>query len=243
MSRALRAGAVVVAGSAAVLMTAVPAFAHVTVHPATAPAAAYTEIVVRVPDESADARTTKLEVQLPAAHPLTSVSVHQLPGWATAIVKSTLDKPIVTDDGTTTSYVSAVTWTATGDGIPPGSYESFAISAGPLPTAGTALTIPAVQTYSDGTVVSWDQPQPAGSPEPGHPAPVLEVTGPSVDSGQPAAASSTPPSPPASVKTTSAAATSDQTARGLGVAGLVVGTLGLGTAVLALRRRRAAGGG
>ena len=45
-----------------------------------------------------------------------------------------------------------------------------------LPVAGTTLTLPAAQTYTDGTVVSWDQPAVEGQPEPEHPAPSFVTT-------------------------------------------------------------------
>jgi hypothetical protein len=35
----------------------------------------------------------------------------------------------------------------------------------------------AVQTYSDGTVVSWIEPVVKGTPAPEHPAPVLRLAG------------------------------------------------------------------
>ena len=69
----------------------------------------------------------------------------------------------MTVEGTTlTKAPRTVTWQAQpGTRIDPGQYQDFDISAGPLPAAGT-VALPAVQTYSDGTVVRWNQPTPAG---------------------------------------------------------------------------------
>ena len=42
---------------------------------------------------------------------------------------------------------------------------------------------PATQTYSDGTIVKWDQPTPPGGAEPEHPAPEIALTGAKADAG------------------------------------------------------------
>ena len=47
---------------------------------------------------------------------------------------------------------------------------------GPFPKGAGSLSLPATQTYSDGTVVKWDQPTPAGGKEPEHPAPTLKLS-------------------------------------------------------------------
>jgi Domain of unkown function (DUF1775) len=39
------------------------------------------------------------------------------------------------------------------------------------------VSFPATQTYSDGTVVHWDQPTPPGGAEAEYPAPTLALTG------------------------------------------------------------------
>ena len=46
---------------------------------------------------------------------------------------------------------------------------------------GDSVAFPATQTYSDGTVVRWDQPPLPGGGEPEYPAPVLSLTGARVD--------------------------------------------------------------
>jgi hypothetical protein len=45
------------------------------------------------------------------------------------------------------------------------------------------MVFTATQTYSDGTVVEWDQPTPASGEEPEHPAPTLTI-GPAVEGGE-----------------------------------------------------------
>ena len=63
----------------------------------------------------------------------------------------------------------------------PGEFDLFTISAGPLPTKTSKLTFKAMQTYSDGDVVSWIQQTAKGAPEPEHPAPTLTLTAASDD--------------------------------------------------------------
>jgi len=71
--------------------------------------------------------------------------------------------------------VSQVTWRATGKGIVPGQYQDFDLSLGALPEEGT-MVFNAVQTYSDGTVVNWNEVSADASVEPEHPAPTLALT-------------------------------------------------------------------
>ena len=91
-----------------------------------------------------------------------------------------LAKPITTDDGTTTEYTNTVTWTATGGGVAPRAVPDFKRQCRPsAPTTDNTLT--ADQTYSDGTVVHWDEVTKAGAAEPEHPAPVLTLTAAATD--------------------------------------------------------------
>ena len=59
--------------------------------------------------------------------------------------------------------------------IKPGSFDEFEFTAGKMPTDKTSLLFPAIQTYSDGKVVSWIEPKVEGAAEPEKPAPVLDL--------------------------------------------------------------------
>lgn len=213
----------------AVLALALPASAHVTVNADDARrGAADAVLTFRVPNEKDNAATTKVVVTLPTRDPIASVSPVPLPGWSVASTSVTFAKPITTDDGTITTGVGTVTWTATGAGIPVGQAGLFQLLVGPLPDTAT-VAFPTKQTYSDGSVVSWVEPTLPGQPEPDHPAPVLQLT----TASAPAATSSAAPSVSASSKTTG----KDSSARALGIAGIALGALAIASAGLLARRR------
>jgi uncharacterized protein YcnI len=185
------------------------------------------------PNEKDTAKTVSLKVQLPKDTPFASVSIKPVPGWSATITTTPVNPPLTDDDGNKISQaISEVTWTADpGGGLGAGQYQTFPISAGPLPKNASSLTFPAIQGYDDGTTVAWIDPTVSGQPEPEHPAPVLHLTaassdnGGSNDNGGGSAASATP------------AASSSGTS-GLAVAALIVGIIGLlaGLAGLALGR-------
>jgi uncharacterized protein YcnI len=187
-----------------------PAWAHVQVNAEHAVRGAETILTFEVPNESDHgAKTTKLAVTLPNVE---EASTEEMPGWTAAL-----------DRDTAAGVVKSVTWTATPPepGIAPDQFALFRISV-KLPDSATA-SFPATQTYSDGQVVNWDQPTPAGGAEPEHPAPVLTLTtGPGEQ--QPAAQ----PAPKAAP---------DDTARWLAGVGVVIGVIGVLLAVLGMRRR------
>jgi uncharacterized protein YcnI len=216
-----RAAAVTGLTTLALTAAATAASAHVTVDPDTAAPGSYTKVSFRVPNEEPSADTTKLEVDLPTDHPIASVSVRAVPGWTIKVATTKLATPIKSDDAETTKAVSRITWS--GGKIAPGRFEEFDVSLGPLPTGTDRLLFKAAQTYSDGTVVHWDQDPGNGGQEPEHPAPELHLT------ALPTSAA------PVARK---AAATNDGTARLLGGLGLAAGLLGALTAAAALIRTR-----
>jgi uncharacterized protein YcnI len=164
-----------------------PASAHVTVNPNTATQGGYATLTFKVPTERDDASTTKIEVDFPESQPLAGVSYQPKAGWSVAVEKAPLSTPITTDDGQLTERVAKITWTASGDGIAAGQFDTFPISVGPLPTADQ-MVFKALQTYSNGEIVRWIDEAAAGSTaEPEHPAPTLTLT-PASDSATPAAA-------------------------------------------------------
>lgn len=155
------------------LATAGAALAHVTVQPGQAPKGSYSELSFRVPNERDDAGTTTLEVHFPTDHPLSSVRVQPVPGWAHKIEMTKLGKPIDAGHGQVSEVVGKIAWS--GGVIKPGEYQDFPVSVGPLPEDADQLVFKALQTYQNGEVVRWIQESADGT-EPEHPAPVLELT-------------------------------------------------------------------
>jgi len=198
-------------GLAAVVLTAVPAAAHVTVSSPDAAPGGFGKLVVRVPTESATASTTKLQVQLPDDTPFAFVSTKPHSGWTVATTERKLAKPITAEGFTLSKVVATVTWTASGAGIGPGQFDEFELSLGAFPSDVDTLSFPTTQSYSDGTVVVWDQASVKGQDEPEHPAPTLELA------AATQAADATAPDTDSS----------DSTARWLAGTALVVAAVGL----------------
>lgn len=212
-----------IAGVVAFMAIAPAALAHVTVSSPDATPGGFGKLVFRVPSESDTASTVKLTVTLPTDTPFASVSTKPMPGWSVATTEHELDKPIKSEGFTLTRAVATVTWTAErGKGVGPGQFDEFELSVGPFPSDVRALRMPAVQTYDDGTVVTWDESASAGGAEPDHPAPVLRLGG--------AAASQSPVANAGNEKSTTK---DDSLARILAGAGVVLGLAGVG---LGLRR-------
>ncbi|MHA6791947.1 YcnI family copper-binding membrane protein [Pseudonocardia bannensis] len=230
---ALRGGVVVTVAAAAALIGAAPAFAHVTAQPGQATQGGYTVITMRVPNESDTAGTVKLEVSLPADHPITSARTTPMSGWTASVVKAPLATPIQRNGGTITEAVSTVTWTAQpGTRIGPGEFVDFPLSVGPLPTDTDTLVLPATQTYDDGKVVAWNEPTPPGGAEPQRPAPTVTLV--AADAAAAGHGHGTGGRP----ALTASVAGTDSTARWLGGAGLLLGALGLGLGAGAALRTR-----
>lgn len=199
LQRALILAALAAAISALGLLAGIPrAAAHVTVDSDKTNPGESSVLTFEVPNESENSSlTTQLTVIMPTG---ISAMAEQVAGWT---VK--LDRDVA--GGTTRS----VTWTANpGAGIPPDQFALFRISL-KLPQTDK-VSFPATQTYSDGSVVKWDQgPLPDGG-EPDHPAPTLALS----------AATALP-------------SHSDELSRWLAIAALVVGALAI---TLTVVRRR-----
>ncbi|MFE9096977.1 YcnI family protein [Streptomyces sp. NPDC007264] len=231
-----RAGTVGALAAACVLTAAGAAFAHVTVHPESYPKGATDGVLTfRVPNEQDTAATTKVEVFLPTDHPILGVLVSPQNGWTAQVTTIKLKKPVTTDDGTVTDAVSQITWT--GGRIRHGQYQDFDVAFGRLPDDTDRLMFKTLQTYSDGTVARWIEQSGQGAEEPESPAPLLRLTAKGgAEEGGSAPSSTTTEKTETSA--TEAASSDDSTARGLGIAGLVVGVLGLAAAGFAVLRGR-----
>jgi len=238
-----RVGILLAAGA---LLLPAAAQAHISLHPNTIPAGAFATLDVRVPGEQEGAHVTKVDVLFPPG--FTGVDFENVPGWSTKIIEAKLAKPIVEGGETIDTQVSQIVWTWMGPlgKVENGQFIDFPLSlAIPSAAAGRALEFRTVQSYSNGAVVHWISPSLTAE----HPSPRINVTakgglveevagdeaGP--QAGQtPGVASSGSSTPPA------AGRSSSSSSEGLAIAGLIVGAIGLVTALLALlalRRARA----
>ncbi|WP_308466209.1 YcnI family copper-binding membrane protein [Rathayibacter soli] len=230
-------------GVASALALAAPlaASAHVRVTPDQATAGSYAVLTFRVPTESATASTVKLEVDFPTTTPFSTVSYQPIAGWQTVVTTEKLATPVKTATATITEAVSKVVWTADAASvIAPGQFQQFSVSAGPVPDTGSVM-LPTHQTYSDGSVVDWNQPTPASGTEPQHPAPTLYINDalPSASGAATVATVATTPTADPTDAASGSSGSSDLQSAGVwvGLGGLALGAIALVVAVFALARQ------
>jgi uncharacterized protein YcnI len=228
-----RLSIVLAAAALAIVATAAPAFAHVEVEPNSAPQGSDAVLAFVVPNEEADATTTAVEVQFPHEHPIGEAQVEAIPGWTAEVKSFKLDTPIETADATFDEGVDNVTWTATGTGIAVEHFQQFRVSVG-LPDDADSLTFPTIQTYSNGTKVSWNQVTPPGGPDPDNPAPVLTLTAGGSDNG------ATTPTTTGTTSSSSVSQSDVDNAQTIAIIAIIVGALGLiaGAVALVTSRRK-----
>jgi uncharacterized protein YcnI len=236
LRRTLKTASAVTLATGLLAVGAAAASAHVHVDPDVTSAGGYAHLTFTVPNESATAKTNKLEVALPTDTPFNSVSVKPVEGWSAQVITADLPKPVTVAGATVTKAPSSVVWTAdAAHQIGQHEYQAFSISVGVLPGAGTTVTLPATQTYTDGTVVKWDEKTVEGQKEPEHPAPSFVTTAKGADAMAHGA----------SQAATSVSAAATDTADGGSTAGwfgLASGLVGLAAGVTALARTRPASG-
>jgi periplasmic copper chaperone A len=226
-----------VAASALLVPAAVQA--HISIHPNTVPAGAFATLYARVPGEQEGAHVTKVDVLFPPG--ITSAEYENVPGWSAKVVSEKVNPPIQTDQGPVSEQVSQVIWTWNG---PLGAVNNaqfvllpFSLAV-PSSLAGRALEFRTVQTYSNGQVVHWID----ASLDAEHPAPRINVTAPGgaladlagKEAGPLAGQSATP------AAAGTGAGRSGGASKGLALAALIVGALGLvaGGAALSVSARR-----
>lgn len=208
--------------AAAALLTAVPASAHVHVDAENATPGSTSVLTFQVPGESdTGALTTELTVTLPN---VASARTETMPGWTARL-----------DRDTAAGTVKSVTWIADpGVGISSDQFALFNISV-KLPDSAT-VSFPTTQTYSDGSVVRWDQAPPSDGSEAEHPAPQLTLSGtaPADGHGQDTAASPATPQP--AVSAGQPVSATDNSARWLAGGALTLGAVAVVAALISRRR-------
>ncbi|WP_328674416.1 YcnI family protein [Streptomyces sp. NBC_00322] len=230
--------------ASSVLLLSGTAFAHVSVQPqGEAAKGGYATVNFKVPNERDNASTVKLEVSLPADHPMASAMPQPVPGWKAVVTKAKLAKPLEVHGKQITEAPSKITWTADGGKIAPGEFQQFPVSLGRLPEDTDQLVFKALQTYDNKEVVRWIEEPKEGAPEPESPAPVLKLSAATEDHhGGSAKDASAKDGKNAghdedTKSETASADSSDTTARILAIVGILAGIAGVAFGVLAGRRR------
>lgn len=210
--------AVALAG-AALLAVAAPlaASAHVTVTPSSTAAASYSVVTFSVGHGCEGSPTTALTFTVPDS--IESITPTVNPGWTIA------------------KNGSQVVYTAD-EPLPDGQRTTFELSVKlPELAAGEELAFPVLQSCEVGQT-DWSEVTTAGGAEPEHPAPVIVLTESTGDGhGHDAPAEESSDAHESEHASASDATGSDDVlARALGIAGLVVGTVGVLLAVAARRK-------
>ena len=169
---------VLAATSVLLLVGGGAASAHVSVAPASTTEGGYSQLTLSVPSESEDTTTNKIEVTLPTETPFTSVRVKPVEGWTAEVIRGDLPAPVEVDGATITEAPLSVVWTANDEAhqLNAQQYQTFSLSVGTLPEAGTTVELPVAQSYADGTVRNWEEPAVEGEEEPENPAPSFVTT-------------------------------------------------------------------
>lgn len=231
------------AGTALALAAPLAASAHVAVDPSETAAGAYTVLSFGTPHGCGESPTTRLTFTMPEGIDRVTPTVN--PGWTIEKVVEQLDAPRKDSHGANiTERVNSVVYTALTP-LPTDLRDVIELSLQlPADAAGETLAFPVLQECTEGQT-DWSTIAEEGEAEPEHPAPTITVTEASADGhGHTvgADASSEHESETASSSGSAEATGSDDdvVARVLGVAGLVVGTVGIVLAVGARRGRKQA---
>lgn len=234
-----RAAVVLVAGAAAVLTAAGPAFAHVEVDAAPSRALATDALLTMTAEaESSSAGISGVRIQLPSGLLPTDLKLASGPaGWKLTGSAAVVD--------------------VTGSALPVGRSLKLGLRVRQLP-AGSQLVLKTVQSYADGKQDAWIDVPSDSVPDPDQPAPVVKLQAaapgatpvPRATTPAPTtAAPSTTVAPTTAAPTSSAPAVAEPAAdeeNGSGAAwlfgGVLIGVVLLGGIVFAASRKAAKSG-
>jgi periplasmic copper chaperone A len=230
MSKTTRASLLAGVASSVALLAATAAQAHISLHPNTIPAGAFATLDVRVPGEQEGAHVDKVDVLFPSG--FTGVDYENVPGWSTKVIEQKLATPIKEGGETIDTEVSQIVWTWIGPlgKVNNNQFIDFPLSlAVPEGAAGKALEFRTVQTYSNGQIVHWIDPSLTAE----HPSPRINVTAKGGviediaghEAGPEAGQTAETPSAPAPASTV--AKSTGGASKGLAIAALILGALGL----------------
>lgn len=249
--RTRRALAVATGATAAVVLLAVPASAHVSIAETEVSAGAPATLTFGFGHGCDDSPTTRLRISIPESVPTPQPVVQA--GWTIEVEREPLDEPVEVGHGqTVTERVSEVAFTAA-EPVPGDFRASVQLSFTAPDEPGATLYFPVVQECSDG-VANWTQ-IPADGQDPEEldsPAPSVAVVAGAGTGGHHDAATTAVPEVSTTIAGTDTVPaddaadeaanagdaadsdSSDGTGRGLAIAGIVVGVVGLVAAGRAL---------
>jgi uncharacterized protein len=229
--------------AAGALVAPASAQAHISLHPTTIPAGAFATLDVRVPGEQEGAYVQKVDVLFPAG--FTGVDYENVPGWTAKVIETKLATPIKEDRETIDTEVSQIIWSWAGPlgKVNNGQFINLPLSlAIPESAAGKALEFRTIQTYSNGQIVHWIDPSLVAE----HPSPRINVTAKggviqdiASDEAGPTAGATSASRSAAAAQSPAMGKSGSGASKGLGIAALILGALGLlaGLGALATVRR------
>ena len=153
------------------LLAAWPAAAHVTLHPAEAPAGAYQRLSFQVGHGCAGAATTAIEVTLPEG--VTTARPMPKPGWNLAIETRRIERPMVGAPGPVREAPASISWR--GGPLADAHYEEFVMLIRTPDQPGETLAFPVIQRCEQGRQNAWTELADAANPRPRQPATLLRL--------------------------------------------------------------------
>jgi uncharacterized protein YcnI len=141
----------VLAAGAVALVAAATASAHARVSPAVSLAKQLQLYSLAVPTEKEGATTTKIVLTVPSGFSIDSFVPS--PGWTRSLQQTGSGEEAV---------IQKVTWT--GGSVPTGEDSLFQFLA--QPSKSGTFTFQVQQTYSDGSIVNWTDPETGEDPAP-----------------------------------------------------------------------------
>lgn len=156
-----------------VLALSAPAAAQVSIVPDQTSGGGTQTFAFRLANERTDTKSTRLELDFPQDPPIAFVQVTPVPGWTATVHSRPLNPPVEVGDRTVSEVAASLV--LEGGAVPPGQFEQFIVTLGPLPATGR-LVFQATQGFANGAVAHWTD-----TPGQNSPAPVITL-------GQPVAA-------------------------------------------------------
>jgi periplasmic copper chaperone A len=230
--------------TAVVLGTAAAASAHIEAVATDTAADSYTTVTFSIPHGCDGSATTKLDFHIPKS--IIEVTPTVNPNWTISKTTEPYTSSQSSADGENPEDAGQrdtnIVYTAKTP-LPADERDTVTLSFSlPDGKPGTIVSLPVTQTCEQGST-EWNQVQQPGADEPEHPAPSITLTAaiPGADDDDDHAQAHASDAATSAAGTDAGAPTAvaqpDYVARGLGIAGLVVGAVGIISAVLVSRRR------